>query len=75
MNKFFKYIVCAAVAIVMSMGLNSCVKDLDVEPIDTPQGDLPKTGVAPSAVFFGIGAACVVFGGAIVLKLRRKEEM
>ena len=23
----------------------------------------------------GIGAACVVFGGAIVLKLRRKEEM
>ncbi len=34
MNKFFKYIVCAAVAIVMSMGLNSCVKDLDVEPID-----------------------------------------
>ena len=34
MNKFFKYIVCAAVAIVMSMGLNSCIKDLDVEPID-----------------------------------------
>ncbi len=37
-------------------------EELDVEPIDTPQGDLPKTGVAPSAVFFGIGAACVVFG-------------
>ena len=34
MNKFFKYILGAAVAIVLSMGLNSCVKDLDVEPID-----------------------------------------
>ena len=34
MNKFFKYILCAAAAIVMSAGLNSCVKDLDVEPID-----------------------------------------
>ena len=50
-------------------------EELEVEPIDTPQGDLPQTGVTPSAVFFGIGAACVVFGGAIVLKLRRKEEM
>ena len=50
-------------------------EELEVEPIDTPQGDLPQTGVAPSAVFFGIGAACVVFGGAIVIKLRRKEEM
>ena len=34
MNKFFKYIICAAAAIVLSIGLNSCVKDLDVEPID-----------------------------------------
>ena len=34
MNKYFKYIVCAAAAIVLSVGLNSCVKDLDVEPID-----------------------------------------
>ena len=34
MNKYFKYIVCAAVALLMGMGLNSCVKDLDVEPID-----------------------------------------
>ncbi len=34
MNKFYKYIVCAAVAVLLSMGLNSCVKDLDVEPID-----------------------------------------
>lgn len=34
MNKFFKYIVCAAATILMGMGLNSCVKDLDVEPID-----------------------------------------
>ena len=34
MNKYFKYIVCAAVAVLLGMGLNSCVKDLDVEPID-----------------------------------------
>lgn len=34
MNKYFKYIVCAAVALLMGMGLNSCVKDLDVDPID-----------------------------------------
>ena len=34
MNKFFKYILCAAAVIIMGMGLNSCVKDLDVEPID-----------------------------------------
>ena len=34
MNKFFKYILSAAVAIVMCLGFNSCIKDLDVEPID-----------------------------------------
>lgn len=34
MNKFYKYTICAASAIVLSIGLNSCVKDLDVEPID-----------------------------------------
>ena len=34
MNKLFKYIVCAAVAVLLGMGLNSCVKDLDVNPID-----------------------------------------
>ncbi|MBR5640388.1 MAG: RagB/SusD family nutrient uptake outer membrane protein [Muribaculaceae bacterium] len=34
MNKFFKYILCAAAVILMGLGLNSCVKDLDVEPID-----------------------------------------
>ena len=33
MNKFFKYIMCAAVLLMMS-GLSSCVNDLDVEPID-----------------------------------------
>ena len=33
MNKFFKYILCAAV-LLMTGGLSSCVNDLDVEPID-----------------------------------------
>ena len=50
-------------------------EELDVEPIDTPQGDLPQTGVAPTVAFLGLGAACVLFGGMIVLKNRRKEEM
>ncbi len=34
MNKFFKYTLCAAVAVLMSVGFNSCINDLDVEPID-----------------------------------------
>ena len=33
MNKFFKYILCAAAALLMG-GLTSCINDLDVEPID-----------------------------------------
>lgn len=48
-------------------------EELDVEPIDTPQGDLPKTGVLPTYAFIGIGAACVLFGSILVIK-RRKEE-
>ena len=50
-------------------------EEVEVDLIDTPQGDLPQTGVAPASVFFGIGAACVAFGGMIVIKLRRKEEI
>ena len=34
MNKFFKYIQCAAIAMLIAGGLSSCVNDLDVEPID-----------------------------------------
>lgn len=33
MNKFFKYIMCATVLLMLS-GLSSCINDLDVEPID-----------------------------------------
>ena len=33
MNKFFKYILCAAV-VLLTGGLTSCINDLDVEPID-----------------------------------------
>ena len=33
MNKFFKYVQCAAVGVLVTVGLNSCVKDLDVEPL------------------------------------------
>ena len=34
MDKLYKYIICAALTIMMIVGFNSCVKDLDVEPID-----------------------------------------
>ena len=34
MNKFFKYILSAAVVMMMTGGLTSCINDLDVEPID-----------------------------------------
>jgi len=34
MNKFFKYILSAAVVLMMGGGMTSCVNDLDVEPID-----------------------------------------
>ena len=34
MNKFFKYILSAAVVLLMAGGLSSCINDLDVEPID-----------------------------------------
>ena len=42
MNKFFNYIIkCAAVALLLTGGLSSCVNDLDVEPIDPSlQGDI-----------------------------------
>jgi hypothetical protein len=34
MNKFFKYILSAAVVLMLTGGLSSCINDLDVEPID-----------------------------------------
>ena len=34
MNKFFKYILSAAVVLMMTGGLTSCINDLDVDPID-----------------------------------------
>ncbi len=34
MNKFFKYILSAAVVLMMGGGMTSCINDLDVEPID-----------------------------------------
>ncbi|MBR6238750.1 MAG: MucBP domain-containing protein, partial [Lachnospiraceae bacterium] len=39
----------------------------------TPQG-LPQTGTAPVAVFFGFGAAAVILGGTMIIKVRRREE-
>ena len=34
MNKFFKYILSAAVVLMTTGCLTSCINDLDVEPID-----------------------------------------
>ena len=47
--------------------------DIEVELPDVPEG-LPQTGTAPVAVFFGIGAACIILGGAMIVKIRRREE-
>ena len=47
MNKFFKYILCAAVTLLMGGGLTSCINDLDVEPIDPSL----KSDVTPEQLF------------------------
>ena len=48
---------------------------VELEVIETPQGDvLPQTGVASAAVFYGLGAACIIFGGVTLKKVNRKEE-
>lgn len=41
------------------------------EVVETPEA-LPKTGVAPASLFFGIGAACIALGG-VLIALRRKN--
>ena len=50
-------------------------EEVDIDEIETPQSDLPQTGVASTGVFFGIGAACIMIGGLTILGIRRKEEM
>ena len=47
MNKFFKYILSAAVVLMMAGGLTSCINDLDVEPIDPSL----KSDVTPEQLF------------------------
>ena len=47
--------------------------DLVVDAPEVPEG-LPQTGTAPVAVFFGIGAACIILGGTMIVKIRRREE-
>ena len=46
---------------------------IDIEMAATPEG-LPQTGVADSAVFFGIGFALIGFGAIVTRKCTRKEE-
>ncbi len=48
-------------------------EELDLDDVETPEG-LPQTGTAPIAVFFGIGAACIILGGTMIIKVRRREE-
>ncbi len=49
-------------------------EEVDLDDIETPQGDLPKTGTTPTAVFFGIGAACIMLGSVMLKGIRRREE-
>ncbi len=47
---------------------------LELDEIETPQGDvLPQTGTTPNSLLFAIGAACIVFGGFVVINSKRKE--
>jgi len=48
-------------------------EDIEIDEIETPEG-LPQTGTTSVVVFFGIGAACIIFGGALIIKIRRRED-
>lgn len=49
---------------------------VELPEIETPAGEaedvLPQTGTAPIAVFYGLGAACILLGGSFVLFGKRK---
>ncbi len=50
-------------------------EELDVDVIETPQGDvLPQTGIASAAVLYGFGAMLAGVGGTVAIKARRKED-
>ena len=49
-------------------------EEVEIDDIETPQGDLPKTGTTPTAVFFGLGAACIMLGGVMLKSVRRRED-
>ncbi|MBP5159096.1 MAG: LPXTG cell wall anchor domain-containing protein, partial [Lachnospiraceae bacterium] len=49
--------------------------EIELPEPEVPAGEaLPQTGTTPVAVFYGIGAACVVFGGVIFFAGRRKKR-
>ncbi len=48
--------------------------EIELPEPEVPAGGLPQTGTTPVAVFYGIGAACVVFGGVILFASRRKKR-
>lgn len=56
-----------------SKGTNGSHEGIDIDGVEVPEG-LPKTGVVSAVLFYGIGAACVAFGGMITVRSRRKEE-
>jgi len=49
-------------------------EEVDLDDVETPQGDLPKTGTTPTVVFFGLGAACIMLGGVMLKGIRRRED-
>lgn len=48
---------------------------IDTTVPETPEADasLPQTGVAPASLFFGMGAAIIALGGAMIIFGRRKQ--
>lgn len=48
---------------------------IDTTVPETPEADasLPQTGVAPASLFYGMGAAIIALGGAMIIFGRRKQ--
>ncbi|MBP5159095.1 MAG: VWA domain-containing protein [Lachnospiraceae bacterium] len=50
--------------------------EIELPEPEVPAGEaLPQTGTTPVVVFYGIGAACVVFGAVIFFAARKKRRV
>ena len=49
-------------------------EEVEVAEAETPQAELPKTGAVSMGILYAISAACILAGGSLTYKARRKEE-